>query len=192
MDKKTIREKVLKERKNLGHPARKEFSKEITKKLLNSNYYKSAKTIMCFISFSDEVNTRDFIERAIEDGKNIVVPITFPETHELKPSLLKNLKELEPGFYNILTPKKEFQRFIDPKEIDLVVTPGVAFRKDGYRVGYGGGYYDRFLSKIPNTTTIAICFSAQIVDDLPVDSYDIPVDYIYTEDNIIFTEDYNS
>lgn len=81
--------------------------------------------------------------------------------------------------------QKEFERFIDPNEIDLIITPGVAFKKDGYRVGYGGGYYDRFLSKIPNTQTIAIAFSLQIVDELPIDNYDIPVDYIYTEKNII-------
>ena len=104
---------------------------------------------------------------------------------EIKPSLLKSFKELEPGFFNILTPKKEFQRFIDPQEIDLVIVPGVAFKKDGYRVGYGGGYYDRFLSKIPDVPTIAIAFSLQMVDDLPSDSFDIPVDYIYTEESII-------
>lgn len=185
MEKKSIRENILKKRKNLNEEERAVYSNEIANKLFSSSYYKEAKTIMCFISFSDEVDTHEFIKQAIEDGKKIVVPITFPKTHELKPSLLKDFNELEPGFYNILTPKKEFKRFIEPKDIDLVITPGVAFRKDGYRVGYGGGYYDRFLSKIPDTPTIAIAFDIQIVEDLPIDSYDIPVDYIYTEKNII-------
>ena len=175
----------MRKRKTLSEETRESYSQKITNKLLASSNYISAKTIMCFISFSDEVDTHDFIKRAIKDGKKIVVPITFPKTHELKPSRVEDFNELEPGYYNILTPKKEFERFTDPKEIDLVITPGVAFRKDGYRVGYGGGYYDRFLSKIPDTTTIAICFDLQIVDDLPIDNYDIPVDYIYTEKNIV-------
>ena len=188
MEKKVIREEILAKRKKLGKETRDIYSKEILEKILSSSYYKNAKTIMTFVSFSDEVNTHEFMKRAIADGKRIVVPITFPENHQLKPSQLKAFNELEPGFYNILTPKEEFIRFIDPQEIDLVITPGVAFRRDGYRVGYGGGYYDRFLSKIPNTPTIAICFDMQIVDDLPTDHYDIPVDYIYTEKNIIDTK----
>lgn len=188
MEKKLIREEVLAKRKKIGKENRDIYSKEILEKILSSSYYKNAKTIMSFVSFSDEVNTHEFMKIAIEDGKRIVVPITFPKNHELKPSQLKAFNELEPGYYNILTPKEEFIRFIDPKEIDLVITPGVAFRRDGYRVGYGGGYYDRFLSKIPNTTTIAICFHMQIVENLPTDHYDIPVDYIYTEKEIIDTK----
>lgn len=185
MEKRLIREEILQKRKDLDKNIRGMYSEEITNKLLASSYYMNAKTIMCFISFSDEVDTHDFIKRALKDGKEIVVPITFSKSHELKPSRIESFNELEPGFYNILTPKKEFERFIDPNEIDLIITPGVAFKKDGYRVGYGGGYYDRFLSKIPNTQTIAIAFSLQIVDELPIDNYDIPVDYIYTEKNII-------
>lgn len=185
MKKKLIREEVLKKRKGLSAQDRAIYSEKIAEKILTSDFYKNSETIMCFINFSNEVSTRNFMERVIADGKRIAVPITYPDTYQLKPSILKSLNELEPGFYNILTPKKEFERFIDPSEIDLVIVPGVAFRKDGYRVGYGGGYYDRFLSKIPNTPTIAIGFDIQIVEDLPVDSYDIAVDYIYTEKNII-------
>ncbi len=185
MKKKLIREEILAERKKVLWETRNIYSSEILNKVINSSYYKEAKTIMCFISFSTEVYTHDFIKRAIEDGKRIAVPITFPKVPEIRPSILKTFKELEPGFFNILTPKEEFQRFIDPEEIDLVIVPGVAFRKDGYRVGYGGGYYDRFLSKIPDTPTIAIAFDLQIVADLPTDSFDIPVDYIYTEKDII-------
>lgn len=185
LEKKSIRQDILEKRKNLSKYTRESYSKIITNKILDSDYYMNSTTIMCFISFSDEVDTHDFIKKAISDGKNIVVPITFPETKELKPSLVKNFKELEIGYYNILTPKREFERFIDPGEIDLIIVPGVAFNSDGYRIGYGGGYYDRFLLKTGNTPTIAIGFSEQIVKHIPIDIYDIPVDYIYTEKNII-------
>lgn len=185
MEKKLIRKEILEKRKNLSQETRSAYSKKIIDKIFNSEAYKNSKTIMTFISFSDEVDTHDFIKKAIEDGKKIVVPITYPKTKALKPSWVKDFDELEPGFYDILAPKKEYERFIDSKEIDLIIVPGVAFRKDGYRVGYGGGYYDRFLSKLPNTPKIAIGFNIQVVEDLPTDNFDIPVDYIYTERNII-------
>ena len=185
MEKKLIREEILSKRAKVTKEKREVNSKKRIEKLMASSYYKQAHTIMSFISFSDEVNTHDFIKEAIEDGKQIVVPITFPKVPEIKASILTSFSQLEAGFYNILTPKKEFHKFIDPKEIDLVIVPGLAFSKDGYRVGYGGGYYDRFLSKIPDTTTIAIAFQLQILEDLPTDDFDIPVDYIYTEENII-------
>ena len=96
MQKKSIREEVLKKRKNLNEEKRLVYSREIARKIFASSYYKNAKTIMCFLSFSDEVDTHEFIKQAIEDGKKIVVPITFPKTKELKPSLLKDFNELEP------------------------------------------------------------------------------------------------
>jgi len=105
----------------------------------------------------------------------------------MKPSIIKNFDELEPGYYNILTPKQEFIRYIDPSEIDLVIVPGAVFDREGYRVGYGGGYYDKFLSsKIrKDISKIAIAFDLQIVDKVPREEHDISVDYIITEKEII-------
>src|SRR5690606_27860699 len=97
-------------------------------------------TIMCYISFGSEINTHDFIKTSIMSGKRIAVPVTFHEPRVMKPSLLLDFDELELGYYNILTPKKEFIRYIDPKEIDLVIVPGAVFDRRGYRIGYGGGY----------------------------------------------------
>lgn len=185
MEKKIIREKVLERRAKLSKNDHIKFSKDIINQIFDSPHYKNAKTIMTFISFSDEVDTHDFIKKSISDGKMIVVPITFPKTKELKPSHVKDFNELEEGYYNILTPKKEFVRFIDPQEIDLVIVPGVGFDKSGYRVGYGGGYYDRFLSKLPTVVTIAIAFDLQVIDKVPKEDFDIPVDYIFTEKEII-------
>lgn len=185
MEKKIIRKEILNKRKSLEENQHKIFSDNIINSILNSSHYKDAKTIMTFISFSDEVDTHDFIKKSIKIGKKIVVPITFPETKELKPSEVKDFNELELGYYDILTPKEEFIRYIDPREIDLVIVPGVAFDRSGYRVGYGGGYYDRFLSKLPNVVKIAIAFDLQIMDKVPREDFDIPVDYIFTETEII-------
>lgn len=189
MNKKILRKEILDERSKLGIDDHKNYSKIILNTLLGSSYYKNAKTIMTFISFLDEVDTHEFIKKSIEDNKNIVVPITIPETKELKLSLVKDFNELELGFYNILTPKEEFIRDTEPALVDLIIVPGVVFDKRGYRIGYGGGYYDRFLSKIDKKIPkISLAFDLQVIDKVPTEYYDIPVDYIITEKEIITCE----
>lgn len=186
MDKKSIRKEILQKRAELSTENIIIYSNIIADKLFEMDYYKEAKTIMSFISFGDEVDTHEIIKKTINHGKSIVVPITIPETRELKVSQVLDFSELEIGYYNILTPKKEFIRFVEPSTIDLILVPGVVFAKNGYRVGYGGGYYDRFLSKIDkNIPKIAIAFDLQIVDKVPREYYDIPVDFIYTESEIV-------
>jgi 5-formyltetrahydrofolate cyclo-ligase len=181
LDKNLIREELLDIRGKLGKDEHEKKSRQIIKALMDSNLYKESNNIMVFISFKNEIDTHEFIKKAIEDGKNIFVPITIPDGKKLKPSQLKSFDELEPGFYNILTPKKEFIRFIDPKDLDLIVVPGLGFDKSGYRVGFGGGYYDRFLSGLKNAKKVSIAFDFQILDEVPKESFDIPVDCIYTE-----------
>lgn len=185
MEKKLLRKEILDKRGKLSKNEHYINSKKIIEKIFNSSFYKSADTIMCFISFGDEVNTHEFIKKSIDESKKILVPITIPETRELKLSHLKDFNELEIGHYNILTPKKEFTRYTSPEEIDLIIVPGVVFDTEGYRIGYGGGYYDRFLSDLMNKPKISIAFDLQIVERVPREDFDIPVDYIYTEKEII-------
>ncbi|HLR21125.1 MAG TPA: 5-formyltetrahydrofolate cyclo-ligase [Tissierellaceae bacterium] len=185
MKKNIIRKEILEERGKLDDKRHKQSSKKIIDSVLKSPYYKKSKILMVFVSTPDEIDTHRFIEQAIEDGKIVTVPITIPETKELKPSQITSLDELELGFYNILSPKEEFIRHIDPKEIDLVIVPGLGFDSSGYRVGYGGGYYDRFLSKLPNVIKLSIAFDFQILEKVPKDDFDIPVDYIFTEKRIV-------
>ncbi|NLY47039.1 MAG: 5-formyltetrahydrofolate cyclo-ligase [Tissierella sp.] len=185
MIKKSIRNHILDNRSKLGEVYHKSYSETIINKLYDSSFYKDAKIIMTFISFGDEVDTHDFIKKSLSNDKKIVVPITFPKTKEIKPSEIHGFDELEIGFYNILTPKDEFIRFIDPKDIDLAIVPGVAFDRNGYRVGYGGGYYDRFLSKYPDIVKLGVAFDLQLIDAVPKENFDIPVDLIITEKEII-------
>ncbi|MBU5255038.1 5-formyltetrahydrofolate cyclo-ligase [Tissierella praeacuta] len=186
MDKKILRKKILQKRAELSTENIVNYSNIIENKLYKMDYYKNAKTIMSFISFGDEIITHEIIKNSIKNGKSVVVPITIPETKELKVSKILDFSELEIGYYNILTPKKDFLRFIDFNTIDLVLVPGVVFARDGYRVGYGGGYYDRFLSKFKEkVNTIGLAFDLQIVEEVPKDSFDIPVDFIITEKETI-------
>lgn len=186
LDKKSLRKKVLENRSKLSKENILEYSEIIANKLYEMDFYKNAKRIMAFISFKDEIHTHDIIKTSIDKGKSIVVPITVPETRELKVSELRDFSELEMGYYDILTPKKEFIRLVDPNTIDLILVPGVVFAKDGYRIGYGGGYYDRFLSKLDKRVMkIGLAFDLQITDRVPTESFDIPVDLIITEKRII-------
>lgn len=190
MNKKILRKEILEKRSKLTDKEIREYSKIIENKLFDMQVYNQAKTIMCFISFSDEVHTHHIIKQAIRHGKTVVVPITITETKELKVSQLNDFSELEIGYYNILTPKKEFIRYRDPNIIDLVLVPGVVFGRNGYRVGYGGGYYDRFFSKLEkDIPKIGLAYDLQIVHTVPTDNYDIPVNMIITEkEDIICTK----
>lgn len=185
LDKKTLRKEMLRKRSQIPKETREEYSKEIAESLYKTDYYKNAETIMAFISFGSEINTRYIIEQAIKEGKIVVIPVMVPETRELKVSRILDFSELEIGHYNILTPKEEYLRFLDPSTIDIILTPGLIFAKDGYRIGYGGGYYDRFLADKDHVPKIAIGFDMQVTDEIPTDEYDIPVDYILTEKRFI-------
>lgn len=187
MDKKVLRKKMLKKRSELSLDQILAKSNIISDKLYNLNHYKESNFIFSFISFKDEVNTHEIIKKSIKKGKRIGVPITIPKTRIMKVSELMDFdKELYLGFYNILTPKDEYIRIISPESIDLVLVPGVAFDRQGYRIGYGGGYYDTFFSKIDrDTIKIGLCFDMQIISKVPLNRYDIPVDYILTEKEFI-------
>ena len=186
LNKKLLRKEILTKRSLLTQENIQEYSNKIQNTLYEMDEYKNAKRIMCFVSNGSEVDTHPLIDRAILDGKSIVVPITVSKTKELLVSDLFSLSELEVGFYNIEVPKKEFLRLVDPRTIDLVLVPGVALAKDGYRVGYGGGYYDRFLAKLDSSIPkIALGFDLQVVDEVPTEHFDISVDLILTEKGII-------
>lgn len=187
LDKKIIRRDILSKRAALGNDGNISLSRKIFKTLIDTEYYTNANTIMCYISFGSEINTHEFIKNCIKDGKRIVVPVTFHEPREIKPSQILSFDELEPGYFNILTPKKEFIRYIDPKEIDLIIVPGAVFDRNGYRIGFGGGYYDRFLgTKIDNKANkVSLAFDLQIIDQVPREEHDVPVDIIITEKEII-------
>lgn len=186
-NKKILRKTMLDKRSQLSNNEIINKSNAISKHLYNTIYYKNSNFIMTYINFRKEVITKGIIQNSIKKGKDIGVPITVPNNRKLIVSKLKDFdKELELGHYNILTPKKEYIREVDPSTIDLVLVPGAAFDKRGYRIGYGGGYYDRFFTTLDkDTIKIGLAFQLQIIDKVPNDQYDLPVDYIITENGLI-------
>lgn len=184
MDKDSLRKKVLAERSKIDKEQRLSMGNTIIDTFKSTDFYKNAEMIMIYISFGTEIHNHEFIKDALAEGKKILVPVTFHEPRMMKPSLLKSFDDLEPGYYNILSPKEESINYVDKSEIDVIIVPGAIFDKEGYRIGYGGGYYDRFLAdlKIPK---ISFAFEMQLTDEVPKEDFDVPVNYIITEKRFI-------
>lgn len=177
MKKEDIRKEIQLKLQNLLH--REEKNNLIFKELISNKDIEKAENIMCFVSFRNEVDTHKFIKHMLKNNKNIYIPIIDSKNKIMNISKLKSFDELEKGFYGILEPKEEFIRITDLEVLDVVITPGVVFSKNNYRIGYGGGYYDKFFANTKlKAKKIGLCFSEQIIESIPIDKYDIPVDYI--------------
>ncbi|MDD4363003.1 MAG: 5-formyltetrahydrofolate cyclo-ligase [Atribacterota bacterium] len=192
LNKKMIRKSILEMRRMLSSDAILDKSNKIANYLIKFDKYQQSENIMLYISTKSEVQTQKIINSAQSDNKNIFIPLIIKEKHDLLPSLIKNFQqELQIGDLGVYEPKINFQRVHPPEILDLVIIPGVAFTRQGYRLGRGGGYYDRFLSKlVQKTCKIALSFDFQIIEKIPVEKHDIAVDYIITEKGIINTSEY--
>lgn len=188
-DKREIRKRIMSLRNAMPLEAIAAKSCEIVRRLKELQEIRESSTLMVFLSFGSEVVTDGLIEWGWDTGKRIVVPLCRPEGRVLTPCLIGGFDELETGHYGIREPKADRLRVVPPGEIDAVLVPAVAFDRRGYRVGYGGGYYDRFLRKVPRAARIGAVFACQIVPEVPIDRYDVQVDRIATEEGIIIPED---
>jgi 5-formyltetrahydrofolate cyclo-ligase len=160
-------------------------SDAIVKRLTELAGLRRASTLMVFLSYGSEVLIDDLIRWAWAEGKRVAVPLSNPETRELTPCRIDSFGDLEIGHYGIREPKVGSSNPLPKGEIEVVLVPAVAFDRKGYRVGYGGGYYDRFLPGVPQAAKIGVAFACQIVDGIPADSYDVAVDGLVTEKEII-------
>lgn len=185
--KKGLREAIINKRNNLSEDEILAKSMLIFKKLKQMDYYKNATRIMLYISFNNEVLTDIIIEDIIQSGKQVFMPVTVPRTKDIIVSELINKNDdLEIGTFGVLEPKKDKLRPHPPHDLDLVIVPGVAFDSRGYRIGYGAGYYDRFLPNVPTfVPKVSLAFDLQLINRVPKDDYDIPVEHIITESQYI-------
>ncbi len=180
MFKQEIRDKVNLIRKNLSREVAAEKSRKIVKSLAGLKEYDDASVIMPYISLNIEVDTREFIKSELLKEKKIVVP--FVEQGNIQISMLNDFENLIMGEFGVLEPMKK-ERY-DGK-IDLVIVPGIAFDLNGGRVGFGKGYYDKFLDRFKDSLRVGLAFEEQIVDSIPCEEHDQPVDIIITEKRII-------
>jgi len=151
------------------------MSREIIHRLLSHNRIRRAKTVMMYSSLADEVDTKEALDRLIDIGKRVVLPVvTGADSMELR--LYTGKDCLARGSFGIEEPQGE--RFTALETIDVAVVPGMAFDADGNRLGRGRGYYDRFLSSAPYIYKVGICFDFQKVEAVPITPNDIRMDEV--------------
>lgn len=185
--KKGIREDVLNKRDRLTLQYRTDSSRIICNDLFNLDEYKQAGVVHFYLNIKSEVVTEDAVKSAISTGKDVVVPVMDKRERRLHLSRLRDCEiELALSSHGIIEPKPEFCKFVDLKDIDLMVLPGVAFDLNGHRVGYGAGYYDRLLRDADKRPfLVALAFEVQIVNKIPIGDHDVRMDKIITEKRII-------
>jgi len=180
------RKNFKKLRNKLTEQEIKNNSEAILEKIASHPFWQKANVIMCYLAFGNEVNTKPIIEKAWQENKQVIIPVCQAKTCEIIPSFLSTFADLEPRTMGILEPKEGKLNPADPKMIQLALIPGVAFDLWGHRIGFGAGYYDRFLPKLePSTPKIALAHEIQISSTpLPADHYDVLMDYICTENDL--------
>lgn len=188
LDKENIRRKILKQRGRMTQEEASILSEKIIEKLKKIPVYKTSKTIMLYLSFGNEVDSTKIIEDCFKDGKRVVMPYCRKSDMSITPTEIKDIEmDLSENDMGYKQPKKDSLSPVDPSEIDLIIVPGIAFDRKGYRVGFGAGYYDRFLGKLNfELPTIGLAYDFQIIDSfIKMEDYDIPVDYVMTDQRII-------
>lgn len=186
MHKNDIRQNIKLTRESLSDRFVWENSKMIADKFFSLNAIEKAKVILAYYSTNNEVSTHELIERLMSMNKKVALPICIADRTELAISIISSISELKPGRFGIMEPHPDKLSLVQPEEIDIVLVPGIAFDRRGNRIGYGKGYYDRFLHAFkPSQLKIGLCFDFQLFDELPSDSNDVPVDCIISESYLI-------
>ena len=174
MDKKELRRQIREQKRAMTEEQIVSASERLGELFLNCPQYKRAKTIYGYLPYNQEVRTVPMLEQAMRDGKRVAVPKCYGD--EMRFIYMDDLSKVEKGYANIPEPIAD-EPVADDKTA-LVLMPGMAFTERGDRMGYGGGFYDKFLAAEPDHPTVALCYDFQMVEDLPTEDYDIPVDCV--------------
>lgn len=183
--KKQLRVDLLAKRRKLDKEFIVRQSDTMAEVFCASSCYQQANIIMLFLSMPDEPQMMNIIEDAWAHGKTVCVPHMRKEFGIMDAAVIGNLEELVRGRFNLLVPDPANLTLMDPALIDVIVVPAVAYDTIGNRIGMGAGYYDRFIPKATKATCIGAIWSSQIVEHVPVDQYDRPVQYLLTENEMI-------
>lgn len=186
--KNSIRQNILSLRNSCSRIERENKSREVTQNALSFLQSRQAEYILCYAAYQSEAETSTFMEQCLSMGKKLYLPKV--SGMEMDFYRIQSLSDLKPGYKKIPEPDGNYASlFTDKlwqkqKEKTVMFLPGAAFSRSGVRIGYGMGYYDRYLMRIPCIERTAFCFDMQIVDYIPADKHDIPVTTIITESGI--------
>lgn len=174
MDKKALRASIRARKRAMTEAQIEEKSRLLGELFAASDLYRDAKTIYGYLPYNQEVRTVPMLERALADGKRVAVPKVYGE--EMKFIYLTDLSQVAKGYAGIPEPIGDGPVAEDPTA--LVLMPGLAFDREGHRIGYGGGFYDKFLAAELGHPTLALCYDFQMLPKLETEEFDIPVDCV--------------
>jgi 5-formyltetrahydrofolate cyclo-ligase len=182
-----LRNKILGARDLLSASERQEKSSFAIQNFWSLPEMKHWSTLFIYVNFRSELETLELIYQCLSQGKRVAVPLVDASTVRMIPLLIKDPeKDLVPGYYGIPEPDPQKSLRVAPREIDAAVIPGSVFDIQGGRLGYGGGYYDRFLvNDAPQAKRIGLAFEMQVVEKVPVEPHDQPLDILITEKRIV-------
>ncbi len=180
--KERLRKRVLAVRMGLDRGQAEVSGQAILEQVLGLEAYRRAKLVHTYISSKEnEVDTRALIGACLKQGKRVAVPVVMPGTKTLAHALIDGLDQLVVGPWGLAQPDPAAATWLPAEaRIDLVVVPGLAFDRRGHRIGWGGGYYDRFLAQV-QAVKIGLCYDALVLDRIPGEPHDVPVDMVVAE-----------
>ena len=171
------RKQVLQKMKAIPREQKQAMDQALTERFLKHPFYQEAKVIATYLSFPHEFQTQELIEQALRDGKKILIPKTYPKGR--MDFVVYDPQQLVKTSFGLLEPQGDLE-VVDASQIDLIHVPGLAFTTEGYRIGYGGGYYDRYLEYFSGHTLSTI-YPCQIQDFIP-ENHDIPVQEVLIDE----------
>ena len=174
MDKKELRARIRARKRAMTPDQIEEKSAALGRLFRQTELYRQAKTIYGYLPYNQEVRTVAMLEQAMADGKRVAVPKCYGD--EMRFIYMEDLSRVEKGYANIPEPIADGPIADDPTA--LVLMPGLAFDRAGHRIGYGGGFYDKFLAAEPDHPTLALCYDFQMMDHVDTEEFDIPVDCV--------------
>ena len=174
MNKKELRGAVRAQKRAMTEEMIRQKSEALTRLFLETEEYRSARSIYGYLPYNQEVRTVPLLEQALRDGKKVAVPKCYDD--EMRFIWLEDLSQVEKGYAGIPEPIADGPVADDATA--LVLMPGMAFDREGHRIGYGGGFYDKFLAGETGHPTLALCYDFQVFDHLETEEFDIPVDKV--------------
>ena len=172
-----LRKKILQEMKALSQEQKRAMDRALTERFLHHPFYQEAKNIATYLSLPHEFQTQELIEQALKDGKKVLIPKTYPKGR--MEFVVYHPQQLVKTSFGLLEPQGDLE-VVEPSQIDLIHVPGLAFTTEGYRIGYGGGYYDRYLEHFAGHTMSTI-YPCQ-VQEFNSENHDIPVQEVLIDE----------
>lgn len=187
MNKNQLRTFIIRKLRAIPSNEKQQIERHIITTLLATEIWKKSNVIGITLSLDIEWDTKSIIKRAWSQGKTVCIPKTYPDEHKIVFYKITSFEQVKKQYYGLEEPVPEKTVALTKDQIDLLIVPGLVFNKGGFRIGFGGGYFDRFLADFPNET-VSLLSQLQLVDKIPVENFDIPVENLIVENEIMKCE----